>query len=189
MFQLNSSLPTITHNPEDLISIFNRLFRLSEHTVLVRGGEEPIYIPANAECDSNQVVFAHGFYSSALHEIAHWCLAGKERRKSVDYGYWYAPDGRDAKQQADFEKVEVKPQAIEWILSKTCNKSFRVSVDNLNGETSDSSTFKQAVYSQVLVYIQCGMPSRAEVLRRALAEFYCNPGNLDSSKFALSELF
>ena len=50
-------------------------------------------IPANDEVPYNAIYFARGFYSSALHEIAHWLVAGKERRKLEDFGYWYEPDG------------------------------------------------------------------------------------------------
>ncbi len=39
------------------------------------------------------------FFASALHEISHWCVAGKARREQVDFGYWYCPDGRDAMTQ------------------------------------------------------------------------------------------
>lgn len=42
---------------------------------------------------------------------------GEKRRQLVDFGYWYAPDGRSAEQQELFQAVEVKPQAMEWILS------------------------------------------------------------------------
>ncbi len=53
------------------------------------------------------------FYASALHEIAHWCIAGENRCQQVDYGYWYEPNGRSEERQFEFEKVEVKPQALE----------------------------------------------------------------------------
>jgi release factor glutamine methyltransferase len=38
-------------------------------------------------------------------------VAGKERRKLEDFGYWYEPDGRSEERQRDFEKVEVKPRS------------------------------------------------------------------------------
>ncbi len=60
---------------------------------------------------SSRTVFA-----SALHEISHWCIAGKARRELVDFGYWYCPDGRDAMTQSQFEDVEVKPQAQVAVL-------------------------------------------------------------------------
>lgn len=45
---------------------------------------------------SPHIVFAHRFYASALNEISHWCIAGKECRKWVDFGYLYCPRTRRA---------------------------------------------------------------------------------------------
>ena len=104
---------------EDLIRIFNGLFLQSLNTELVIGDDEPIYLPADDEYSHHRIVFAHGFFASALHEIAHWCVAGAKRRTLVDFGYWYKPDGRTAAEQAEFERVEVQPQAYEWILSES----------------------------------------------------------------------
>ncbi|MGC6745047.1 elongation factor P hydroxylase [Escherichia coli] len=47
------------------------------NTRLIKGDDEPIYLPADAEVPYNRIVFAHGFYASAIHEISHWCIAGK----------------------------------------------------------------------------------------------------------------
>lgn len=58
---------------------------------------------------------------------------GKERRKLEDFGYWYEPDGRSEERQRDFEKVEVKPQALEWILATAAGFRYFASADNLNG--------------------------------------------------------
>ncbi|ARN76492.1 elongation factor P hydroxylase [Oceanicoccus sagamiensis] len=165
------SLP-LEHSAADVITLFDGLFAEAENTRLVKGEQEPIYIPASADCDYHQIVFAHGFFSSALHEIAHWCIAGKERRQQLDYGYWYAPDGRDQQQQYQFEQVEVKPQALEWILSKACQKSFRISADNLNGVDTDDEPFKSAVYQQAVRYCEQGLPLRAKLLVATLANFY-----------------
>jgi len=132
-FSSLSSVRTILHNYQDLIVCFNATFTNTENTVLVKGDHEPIYIPAKSSHQHHQIVFAHGYFASALHEISHWCIAGKQRRLLEDYGYWYCPDGRDVKQQTEFEKVEVKPQAIEWAFSCASGKPFAVSTDNLNG--------------------------------------------------------
>lgn len=106
---------TPTHHYSQLITLFDRCFSDDFQTRLIKGDDEPIYLPADAESPWNRVVFAHGFYASALHEISHWCIAGEARRKLVDFGYWYCPDGRDAQTQGQFEAVEVKPQALEWM--------------------------------------------------------------------------
>ena len=135
-----------------LILHFNAWF--SHHNVvLVRGEHEPEYFPATNN-DPARIQFAHGFFNSALHEISHWCIAGQQRRTLPDLGYWYAPDGRTAEQQSLFEKVEIKPQALEWLFARACLRPFRVSLDNLTGDGGDGSTFKDNVYQQVVSYLQ-----------------------------------
>ena len=124
----------------------------------------------------HRVIFAHGFYESALHEIAHWCIAGAERRKLVDYGYWYEPDGRSAERQREFEQVEVKPQALEWILSEACGRKFHISTDNLDGDPDavelGRQKFRGAVVKQATWYLKNGLPERAEILKEALLDYY-----------------
>ena len=66
--EIDNDVPT-------LISLFNSTFE-DYNTRLVLGDDEPIYIPAGDDTGYHQIVFAHGFFSSALHEIAHWCIAG-----------------------------------------------------------------------------------------------------------------
>lgn len=159
-------------NFQDLIVLFDATFTEIENTVLVKGDHEPIYTPAKSAEQRHQIVFAHGYFASALHEIAHWCIAGKQRRLLEDYGYWYSPDGRDVTQQAEFEKVEVKPQAIEWAFSCASGKPFTVSTDNLNGEPVNIHVFQQAVKEQVLLYLNSGFPCRASQFIDILHGFY-----------------
>ncbi len=183
------------HHYEDLIRIFNSCFSESYNTRLERGGDYPIYLPAfidegnvASERPYNVILFAHGFYSSGLHEVAHWLVAGTERRKLEDFGYWYEPDGRSAERQREFEQVEVKPQAIEWILATAANFRYFASADNLTGDAGDNSAFKQAVYDQVKIYAEKGLPKRAEQLRQALCEFYGTPNMIDLAKFDISRI-
>lgn len=159
----------------DLITLFAQCFATDYKTRLVCGDNEPYYQPAQNAEDFHQVVFAHGFFASALHEIAHWCIAGKQRRELFDYGYWYEPDGRNAAQQAEFERVEHKPQALEWLFSLCAGVPFQVSVDNLGGIAVDRVAFTKAVQQQLTAYIINGIPPRAEVFARALADFYQQP--------------
>ncbi|MCK3657206.1 ATPase [Pasteurellaceae bacterium Pebbles2] len=177
-----------THRLEDIIQIFEQCFFAEYNTKLVKGGEDPVYLPANDEVPYHTIHFARGFYSSALHEIAHWLVAGKERRKLEDFGYWYEPDGRSTERQRDFEKVEVKPQALEWILATAANFRYFASADNLNGNPGDAEPFKQAVYAQVKVYAEKGLPKRAETLRQALAKFYGTEDKIDLAKFDISRI-
>jgi elongation factor P hydroxylase len=181
---------TLKHNDDwaVLIKLFDQLFFVSNNTKLVNGTDEPIYLPSDSKCDYHRIVFAHGFFASALHEISHWCVAGSERRKLTDYGYWYEPDGRTASQQADFEKVEVKPQALEWIFSMACERIFSVSVDNLSGEPTDNNHFKQAVWLQVCDYIANGLPRRAELLVAELSRYFETGNVLQPELFVLEKL-
>ena len=160
------------HLYQDLIQLFNTCFESTYNTRLVCGDDEPIYLPANEHCSYHAIVFAHGFFSSALHECAHWLIAGEERRKQLDYGYWYVPDGRTPEQQAQFQQVEVKPQAIEWMLSAAAGYKFQFSIDNLNGAETDPEPFKRAVEQQVLLYTQQGLPPRAALFHQAIHGFY-----------------
>lgn len=176
------------HHYQDLITIFHECFTEKYNTQLVKGGDEPLYLPADENRPYHAIYFAHGFFSSALHECSHWLIAGEERRKLVDFGYWYEPDGRNAEQQKHFEIVEVKPQAMEWILATAAAHPFRVSIDNLNGTESDSNAFKEAIYQQVLTYCGKGLPKRANLFRQALAQFYKTNLNLKAEAFSREAL-
>ncbi|MFB4204426.1 elongation factor P hydroxylase [Arhodomonas sp. KWT2] len=159
------------HDPAELIRLFDDEFA-PENTRLVRGDEEPLYLPADDTCAYHRVVFAHGFFASALHEIAHWCIAGPRRRALVDYGYWYEGDGRDAVTQAEFERVEARPQALEWAFSMAADAPFRVSVDNLDGDPGDPDGFRRAVRDALAVYLRDGLPPRARRFAIRLQDRY-----------------
>lgn len=106
-----------THHYEQLIEIFNGCFAEEFNTRLIKGDDEPIYLPADAQVPYHRIIFAHGFYASALHEISHWCIAGKARRELVDFGYWYCPDGRDAQIQSQFEDEREPPHACNLLVA------------------------------------------------------------------------
>jgi elongation factor P hydroxylase len=156
----------------DLVRIFDDLFANTFNTQLVAGGEEPVYLPATPANERHRLVFSHDYFSSALHEISHWCIAGSQRRTLVDFGYWYAPDGRSLQQQQEFEEMEIKPQALEWFFSMASGIKFRVSVDNLNAGEYDSSLFAEQVCQQVLGYLDAGLPLRAERFAQQLLALY-----------------
>ena len=145
-----------------LILHFNRWFS-HLNVNLVKGDFEPEYFPA-IDSTPARIQFAHGFFNSALHEISHWSIAGEQRRLLPDLGYWYAPDGRTAEQQALFEQVEIKPQAIEWLFATAFGRKFRVSLDNLTGEGGDGNRFKDHVFAQVQAYFsgQAQLPRDAK---------------------------
>lgn len=161
-----------SHHPDDLIKLFNQCFMHSHQTILAYGGDEPLYVPANKEQLYHTIFFAHGFFNSALHECAHWLIAGKERRQLVDFGYWYVPDGRTAEQQELFQQVEVKPQALEWILAQAAGSRFQCSFDNLHGTAEKHEQFEAAVTQQMLHYQKHGLPARARLFQQALLSYY-----------------
>lgn len=162
-----------------LVNIFNGLFLHSDSTCLQTGAKEPFYqAPADGK---NAIIHTReDFFSSALHEIAHWTLAGNQRRKIDDFGYWYRPEGRTKQQQLAFEQVEIKPQAIEWILSLACRQPFHVSADNLTQNIGASADFKQAVYDQANRYFKQGLPDQAETLYTSLCQAFRSGQNVSA---------
>ncbi len=162
---------TVTHNHLDLVRIFNHCFLSRYNTELCGHAPEPFYTPAT-ETHPARIDYRDDYFASALHEIAHWCIAGEQRRLLEDYGYWYEPDGRSQAQQQLFESVEIKPQAMEWIFSLCCRAPFYLSVDNLNNSVGFSQTFKDNVYQQAIVYLEQGLPERAASFAHGLAAFY-----------------
>ena len=153
----------------DLEPIFSACFLETYRTILVGGGEEPLYRPsADPTKTPHEVVYREDYLASALHEVSHWCLAGASRRMLEDYGYWYAPDGRDAEQQAAFERAEARPQALEWILSDSIGFEFQLSADNLEGGFGPSRAFEAAVEKEKMGFLERGLPSRAHRFCEAL---------------------
>ncbi len=156
--------------PRDLEHVFRDCFLVDYNTVLIGGGDEPLYLPSvDLARSPHRVIYREDYLASALHEVAHWCLAGAERRTREDYGYWYSPDGRNAEEQAQFERVEVGPQALEWILSDACGFRFHLSVDNLTTGVESSSRFESGVAASKQQFLARGLPIRAAAYQRALA--------------------
>lgn len=172
----------MNHRLEDVIALFDGLFQSTYRTRLIRGGDEPLYLPADADSPFHRVIFARGFYASALHEISHWCIAGERRRQLEDYGYWYLPDGRDADEQRNFEAVEVAPQALELLFCRASRRRFHVSVDNLGGAAEvDREAFQARVEARAERYEREGLPRRAEAFRCALRGFYREGASLEAA--------
>lgn len=166
----------------DITALFDGIFSKHYHTRLIRGGDEPLYRPADSKTPYHQVIFARGYYASALHEISHWCIAGEKRRQQEDYGYWYSPDGRNAEQQAAFENAEVAPQALEYLFTRACGRHFHVSVDNLGGEIEvDRDAFQKKVMARAERYEYEGLPIRADAFLHALNVYYQQGGKCEAA--------
>ncbi len=155
-----------------LEQLFASCFAASWRTKLIGGASEPYYQPASSPHEFHLLYYRSDYFASALHEMAHWCIAADQRRQLPDFGYWYAPDGRNPEQQRAFEMVEAKPQALEWLFSQACGHRFCISVDNLGapgGATPDTRPFKQQVLAQAREWQLKGLPQRAQIFFSALA--------------------
>lgn len=173
---------------ERITGVFDRCFAVALNTRLCGGFEEPYYRPVGEACPHHRIEFTRDYPASALHEAAHWCVAGERRRQLPDYGYWYAPDGRSAEQQREFERVEVKPQALEWIFSNACGLRFRASADNLHSGLGPSDAFKRAIWLQVRRYCREEVNNRARQFTLALAREFGRPDPLRAELYQLTEL-
>ncbi|GIX30412.1 MAG: transporting ATPase [Porticoccaceae bacterium] len=172
------------HRAADLERLFAREFAASHQTLLVGGAPEPLYLPAAHGRRWHLLHYREDFFASALHEVAHWCIAGPARRRRVDFGYWYAPEGRDARQQAAFERVEVAPQALEWIFAEAAGAHFAPSSDNLDsGVERPSASFLAALAQRARDWCREGLPARAARFVRALEAFYGTRGALDPGRY------
>ncbi len=158
-------------NAARLETLFNRCFATTCRTVLCGGADEPLYTPASAQGPA-RISYREDFVSSALHEVAHWCIAGRTRRRRVDYGYWYAPDGRSRAQQVAFERVEARPQALEWVFAQSCAAPFSLSLDNLAGDPDPAgyTRFARHVVHEAETFRAGCLPPRARQFYRALRE-------------------
>ena len=173
-----------------LETVFNECFQQSENTRLLGGAAEPFYQPAEPEYDLHLLFYREDFFASALHEVAHWCIAGAQRRKQVDFGYWYAPEGRSNKQQKSFEAVEVKPQALEWYFSLACSYPFQISVDNFcdSGELPDTRCFRSSLAAQARQWQFDGLPVRALQFFESLSDEFKAGVDIDSLNFEAEAL-
>ena len=85
--------------------------------------------------------------------------------------------------QAEFEKVEIRPQAYEWILALSAGFPFNVSCDNLHGDFEpDRLAFMQKVHNEVMGILEVGLPPRVKMLSEALRDFY-NIAPLTANQF------
>ena len=173
-----------------LEQVFAQCFEDRWNTRLHGGASEPYYQPASSAQLTHSLFYREDFFASALHEIAHWCIAGRERRLLPDFGYWYAPEGRSAQEQADFEAAECKPQALEWIFSRACNYRFRPSIDNFqdDGEMPDTRAFRQHIVEQVIHWQFAGLPERAMIFFTALSGVYGNDVSFQALTFNADQL-
>jgi len=144
---------------QQLMWLFNREFAVSDKTALIGGAAEPYYQPGSP----HRIYFRADYVRSALHEVAHWSVAGRRRRQLFDYGYWYSPDGRDADQQQAFFAVEARPQAIERCFCEAIGIPFSPSVDDVGAyiEPQQLRRFEARIQEWCDQFEWTGLPLRA----------------------------
>ncbi len=152
----------------ELETVFNALSADVHRTRLIGCEGDPFYAACNENRRLAEIRYVKDSLPSALHELAHWCVAGPERRAVDDYGYWYNPDGRSKEEQRVFEGLEVKPQAVEWLLSVAVGRPFIVSCDNLRGEPYDLGTFRRRIRHQAISYLENPRSKRFDDLLQTL---------------------
>jgi len=154
-----------------IIATFNRLFGASHRVTMVGGGAEPLYEPATPTQPA-RVVFTYDYPASALHEAAHWCIAGSARRRRRDYGYAYAPGPREPIARSGFFASECDVQAVEALLAEACGVRFVISADDFAAPPEELEDFERRVRERITLRRVQGLPRRAEQFRDALrAEF------------------
>lgn len=156
----------------DLEQLFSDCFFACYNTALVGGAMEPEYLPSGFSGSTlHKLFYREDFFASAMHEVAHWCIAGVARREEKDFGYWYQDEGRNLEQQRAFEKVEIKPQALECLFLEATGFHFKPSVDNVAVNNQPSSEFLRGLREQILIYLEC-MPNDAKTFMSCLLKRY-----------------
>ncbi len=173
--KLASVAPDVEFRADDLERLFAACFAAQYNTQLIGGAAEPLYLPSPDGREPHRLFYREDFFASALHEIAHWCIAGHERRQQRDFDYWYYPEGRTAAQQAAFLQAESAPQALEWLFAKACDYPFQISFDDFSCAPevqSQKAQFAHDIHHHVKTWQRRGLPQRAECFYRALAAHF-----------------
>ncbi len=152
---------------DEIARRFNAAFLRSHRTVLIGGGLEPLYLPAEGHRPA-VIRYTRDYAQSALHELAHWCLAGSRRRNRLDYGYWYQPPPRSPVQQRRFERVETPVQGLELVMALATGVRFHVSADNHADPHADSAEFRRRIFESAACRLKGGLSPRTLAVLDAL---------------------
>jgi elongation factor P hydroxylase len=156
---------------------FNDLFTGPYNVRMSGGAAEPEYQPACRDAPA-QIRYRSDFPHSALHEAAHWCIAGPQRRTLSDYGYWYQPPPRGRQAQQAFARVEAKVQGLEAIFAQAVALPFRVSIDDVDNLLNFEAEFSEVVEVERRCWRARGLPARAKAFEAALIDLACEGVNL-----------
>jgi elongation factor P hydroxylase len=148
----------------ELAARINRAIARPWATVVIGGAEEPLYLPGTPGRPA-VIRYTRDHAQSVLHELAHWCIAGRARRALPDYGYDYEPPPRNARSRARFLAVEARVQALELLFACTARVRFHVSPDDPGHDPMDLSV---CVAREGAVWLRHGFPLRTRAVLAAL---------------------
>ena len=150
-----------------IVTVFNQCFA-QHYGVEMRGGaHEPLYVPATFAKPA-ELIFREDFPASALHEAAHWCIAGERRRQSMDFAYTYIAAPRSDKEQALFLTAELRTQSLESVFAQAANVVFNPSADNLNCDVSAFACAIAGYRAKTVRWLTVPAGKRAKQFRQAL---------------------
>lgn len=162
MLQL-SATETISdqHLADAIACLFSDSIGSQYNTVLRGGGSEPLYQPSYSGLPA-VLTFRDDFPASALHEVAHWCIAGPQRLLQEDFGYEYISAPRSPAQQALFFKAEQRTQCLERAFARALGVPFQPSADNLNADLDAFSRSLDAYEPQLQCWLESSSGARAK---------------------------
>lgn len=146
---------------EALEAAFAQCFNQDFNTRLVGGAPEPLYLP-ESQCQPAKLMYREDFPASALHEVAHWCVAGEARRQREDFGYHYISGRRTPDQQAAFFALELHAQCLEKRFSQAAGLDFLPSADNLLADLVEFRRRIDAFEPQLLNWLASPAGTRAK---------------------------
>ncbi len=152
-----------------IAACFNNQFGASNNVCMSGGAEEPDYQPTDSGKPA-RIRYRSDYAHSALHEAAHWCIAGERRRELADYGYWYEPPPRDNDAQQAFAGVEAKVQGLEAIFAEAVGLPFQVSIDDVENLLDFEAEFTGRVETERQRWRSRGLPRRAREFLQALSQ-------------------
>ena len=148
----------------EVAAVFNCTF--SDHSVVMHGEyREPMYIPG---MDVAELRYTLDHTALALHEAAHWCIAGRRRRRNTDYGYFYEPPPRSGMHRVRFEDVDIEAQSVEVLLAEAAGSQFQPSSDDVDVPLFLLEAFSSRILERARERRQVGLPKRADKFRVAL---------------------
>ena len=146
---------------------FAQAFGRAHDTQLIGGALEPLYRPATSTAPAT-LYFREDYPASALHEVAHWCIAGTQRRRQEDFGYHYITGPRNAEDQVAFFESELRTQSLERAFTLTLGLEFQPSADNVEADIDGFAQAIQAHTPTLHDWLASSAGARARIFIRAL---------------------